>query len=111
MRSKSTVPLEHKNFAKLVNSKFKVSLGERDSTESIEVQLVEADVVHQQAPCDVKLEAFTLLFKGEVHQALPQSSLQFSHEKLGDFELFITPVHNDDTEARYYEAVFNRIVS
>ncbi len=55
-------------------------------------------------------EAFALLFRGEITDPLNQGTYRIEHETLGTFDLFIVPVAQDQT-GRYYEAVFNRLLS
>jgi len=52
-------------------------------------------------------EAFSLVFRGPADLFCPQGSYRFRHDALGDFELFFTPIRQDQL-GFYYEAVFNR---
>ena len=98
------------DFSGTVNSRYSVMLGAaEDDAPPIEVELTEAGDVSQNAMGDAKLECFALLFKGGLDSRLPQGLHRFSHPQLGDFELFVTPIQHRDQDARYYEAVFNRV--
>ena len=98
------------DFSGTVNSRYSVMLGgAEDDAQPIEVELIEAGDVSQQAMGDAKLECFALLFKGGLESRLPQGLHRFSHQQLGEFELFVTPIQHRDQDARYYEAVINRV--
>jgi uncharacterized protein DUF6916 len=56
------------------------------------------------------LECFSALFRGPRSRALESGRYLITHDQLGIFELFITPV-NDHSKDRFYEAVFNRLRS
>jgi hypothetical protein len=56
------------------------------------------------------LECFSALFRGPRRNALESGTYRITHDQLGDFELFITPV-NDHKKEQFYEAVFNRLRS
>ena len=53
-------------------------------------------------------EEFTLEFRGPLDKFLNQGVRNFTHEQMGEFELFIVPV-KQDAQGFYYEAIFNRI--
>ena len=52
------------------------------------------------------MERFSVFFSGPRDPFLPQGTYQMSHERMGEFELFLVPVASDDQGFRY-EAVFN----
>ena len=54
------------------------------------------------------LECFSALFRGPRRRALESGTYKITHDQLGAFELFITPV-NDHKKEQLYEAVFNRL--
>ena len=54
------------------------------------------------------LECFSALFRGPRRKALESGTYKITHDQLGAFELFITPV-NDHKKEQLYEAVFNRL--
>jgi hypothetical protein len=56
------------------------------------------------------LDCFSALFRGPRRKALASGTYRLTHDQLGDFELFMTPV-NDHTKQQVYEAVFNRLRS
>jgi hypothetical protein len=48
---------------------------------------------------------FSIVFRGPLEPLLPQSIYRLSHEALGQFDLFIVPIGQDEEGTRY-EAVF-----
>jgi hypothetical protein len=53
-------------------------------------------------------ERFSIVFHGPRERLLQQGLYQVQHDQLGDLELFLVPVGQDQTSI-YYEAVFNRL--
>ena len=93
--------LTHEAFSQQLNTKFQVHL---DENTSVELELVEVS--------DIKLypqqEEFTIVFRSAPNALLSQGMGNFSHEQMGEFELFVVPVRQD-ANGFYYEAVFNRL--
>jgi hypothetical protein len=93
--------LTHEEFSKAKNTKFKV---EFDENTNVELELI--------AVSDVKLyprqEEFAIEFRGPLETFLGQGGRNFSHDQMGQFELFIVPI-KQDAQGFYYEAVFNRL--
>lgn len=56
------------------------------------------------------LECFSALFRGPRLRAIESGTYKITHDQLGEFEFFITPV-NDHKKEQLYEAVFNRLRS
>lgn len=54
-------------------------------------------------------EQFSLRFRGDPSQVLPQRIYPMQHESIGDFDLFLVPIGRDDS-GTFYEAVFNRLL-
>jgi len=54
-----------------------------------------------------KLDSFSILFRGPRRTVLESKSYRITHDQMGTFDLFISPV-NDSKKQRLYEAVFNR---
>ena len=81
----------------------------------------EFDVMHESGPVQLQLtelsdrkasekhEEFSIVFRGPLDRPLAQQTYQFSHARLGEFELFIVPVRRMN-DGFYYEAVFNRFL-
>ena len=54
-------------------------------------------------------EQFALRFRGDRDRILPQSIYPMRHDAIGDFDLFLVPIGQDET-GTIYEAVFNRLI-
>lgn len=93
--------LTHENFTKNVNTKFQVQVDENTPVELELTSISEVKVYPLQ-------EEFAIEFRGPLNVYLGQGSRNFTHEQMGEFELFIVPV-NQDEHGFYYEAVFNRL--
>lgn len=93
--------LTHEAFAQHVNTNFQVQIDENTSVQLDLIQVSELKLYPHQ-------EEFALLFRGPTDMFLGQGGRYFSHEAMGQFELFIVPVRQDG-QGFYYEAVFNRL--
>ena len=93
--------LTHEEFSKNANSKFQVQIDENTHVD-LELTDISAIKLHPQQ------EEFTIVFRGPLDAFLGQGARNFSHDQMGDFELFIVPVRQD-AQGFYYEAVFNRL--
>ena len=93
--------LTHEAFSQNANTKFRVLLDE-NTTVDLDLVAVSELKVHPQQ------EEFAVEFRGPLDMFLGQGVRDFSHEQMGQFELFIVPV-KQDAQGFYYEAVFNRI--
>ena len=93
--------LTHEEFSRYANTKFHAQI---DETNVVQLELVEI------SPLKVypRQEEFSIVFLGPLNAFLGQGVRPFSHEQLGEFELFIVPVRQDD-KGFYYEAIFNRL--
>ena len=91
----------HEAFSKNLNTKFQVQL---DETNYIDVELEHASELkvypHQ--------EEFSIVFLGPIETFLGQGVHSFKHDQIGQFELFIVPIAQDE-KGFHYQAVFNRI--
>ena len=56
-----------------------------------------------------KQEQFSLRFRGDRQKIFPQRIYALKHDSIGDFELFLVPIAQDES-GTFYEAVFNRFV-
>ena len=93
--------LTHEAFSQNENSKFQVQVDDNTQVELDLVQVSEFKVYPRQ-------EEFTVTFRGPLDTYLDQGVRQFTHDQMGEFELFIVPVKKRE-DGFYYEAVFNRI--
>ena len=93
--------LTHEEFTKVANMKFHVQADENTNVDLELVRISELKLYPQQ-------EEFAVEFLGPSNMFLGQGPRNFSHEQMGEFELFIVPVRQD-AQGFYYEAIFNRM--
>lgn len=93
--------LAHETFAKYLNNKFMISLGDSNTVETELIEVGERLLTPHQ-------ERFSIIFQGPAASALAQGTYSFTHEGMGTFDLFIVPIGYDSNSIRY-EAVFNRL--
>ncbi|HEX3249731.1 MAG TPA: hypothetical protein VHS05_09910 [Pyrinomonadaceae bacterium] len=93
--------LTHEEFNRNANTKFRVQTGD---TGPVELELIEVSELKMYP----RQEEFTLTFRGPLNSFLDQCVHSFTHDQIGEFELFIVPI-KQDADGFYYEAVFNRI--
>ena len=93
--------LTHEEFSKHANTKFQAQVDENTQAELDLIAISELKLYPRQ-------EEFTLEFRGPLDMFLGQGIRNFSHEQMGQFELFIVPIKQDE-QGFYYEAIFNRI--
>ncbi|HEY2361754.1 MAG TPA: hypothetical protein VGK36_11590 [Candidatus Angelobacter sp.] len=93
--------LNAKTFREQLHSQFKV---QQDPAGTITLEL--ADVVENDL--SPKMELFSLHFSGPFRPRLDQKTHRVEHEKLGEFEIFLTPISADQQNGTVYEAVFHR---
>ena len=65
-----------------------------------------ASVEVRPSPDSAARAPFILTFQGPVEALLPQSIYVLEHNKLGQLEIFLVPIAQDDHHV-LYEAVFN----
>jgi hypothetical protein len=97
-------PLEDLNaklFREQLNSPFKVQHGPAGTITLELVDVIENDL-------SPKMELFSLHFRGPFRPRLDQQTHRLEHEKLGEFEIFLTPISADQQSGTIYEAVFHR---
>jgi hypothetical protein len=93
--------LNAKIFREQLNSQFTVH---QDNAAAITLELV--DVAENDL--SPKMELFSLSFRGPFRPRLDQQTHRLKHEKLGEFEIFLTPISADQQNGTVYEAVFHR---
>jgi hypothetical protein len=93
--------LNAKIFREQLHSQFKIH---QDNTAPITLELI--DVVENGL--SPKMELFSLHFSGPLRPRLDQQTHHLEHEKLGEFEIFLTPISADQQNGTIYEAVFHR---
>lgn len=93
--------LTHEAFSQQAGTKFQVQFDENNTVEVELIEVSELKVYPQQ-------EEFTLQFRGPSNVFLGQGVHPFTHDQMGQFELFIVPIRQDQ-QGFYYEAIFNRL--
>lgn len=94
--------LEHGEFIRHLNTKFRIHLNEAETIEA-ELTNVSALIVSDRQ------ERFSITFRTSNETLLEQGMRQFEHDQMGRFDLFIVPIEQSD-EGTYYEAIFNRLI-
>ena len=80
--------LTHEEFSKNANTKFQVQAGEDTQVELDLINVSELKLHPQQ-------EEFALEFRGPLDIFLGQGARDFSHDQMGQFELFLVPIKQD----------------
>lgn len=91
--------LNSKVFREQLNTKFNVHAG----GQLLPLELIE---VREQNDSP-RIEFFGLHFLGPVKPVLAQQIHRLEHEKLGVFEVFLTPI-SADSQGTVYEVIFHR---
>ena len=94
--------LEHEEFARHVNTTFRLRVNE---TETVEAQLVGVS----ELLLSPRQERFAIVFRAPNEPFLGQGQRSIEHDQMGDFSLFLVPIGQDE-RGTDYEAVFNRLV-
>ena len=94
--------LEHSEFAKHLNSNFRVRISDEQTVDAELVEVTELLVSARQ-------ERFSIVFRTSNDFFLGQGLRALEHNEMGRFELFLVPIGRNDTGTSY-EAVFNRLV-
>ena len=93
--------LTHEEFSKNVNTKFQIQNEENIPAELELIEISEIKLYPRQ-------EEFSLEFRSPLNMFLSQGVHNFSHDQMGQFELFIVPIKQDE-QGFYYQAIFNRL--
>lgn len=94
--------LQKESFSPHLNSAFEIF---PEGMDKVTVELVE--LTEKKAEYT---EAFSVIFRGPADAVLNQGSHMFKHPKMGEIELFVTPVNHSKKDGVYYQAVFNRLI-
>lgn len=92
--------LEHEVFSRYLNTNFRISI---DESNTIEAELSEVS----ELLLSPGQQRFAIGFRGPREPLLLQGTHLFAHDEMGEFKLFIVPLHQDENST-FYEAVFNR---
>jgi len=93
--------LTHEAFAQHANTRFQVRT---DQAVPLELELIEVSELKVYPD----QEEFALVFRGPLNAFLGQGIRVLRHEQMGQFEIFLVPIRQDE-HGFYYEAVFNRL--
>jgi hypothetical protein len=93
--------LTHEVFTRHLNTTFAIPTEDATQVDLTLVEVSEFKVLPRQ-------EQFAIVFRGPLDKFLGQGMRPLRHHVMGDFELFLVPIKQDE-EGFYYEAVFNRI--
>ena len=93
--------LTHENLSQNLKTTFRTTI---TPEQQVDLELTEVSEL-RRLPGQ---EQFSVVFRGPSGFFLGQGIRAFSHEHLGEFELFVVPVRQD-AQGFYYEAVFNRL--
>jgi Domain of unknown function (DUF6916) len=97
-----TIYLTHAAFADHLNTTFRVLL---DTPERVELELTELS----ELKITPNQERFAVVFRGSKEKFLGQGTRRLEHDKMGEFDIFIVPIKEDEGGV-YYEASFNRLI-
>lgn len=99
--------LTEESFSQNLNTRFRVTTGlTAINLVLINVRRFEPNVANSSRTAN--LDSFSVVFRGPRRRHLESQTYQVSHDQMGSFELFISPV-NDHTKQQLYEVVFNRL--
>ncbi|HET9837489.1 MAG TPA: hypothetical protein VFR84_04580 [Candidatus Angelobacter sp.] len=88
-------------FRQQLHTKFKVAI---EGGESLALELAAVE----EPPHAPGMELFSLQFTGPFTPRLVQRTHRLEHEKLGEFEILITPIAAEPGEGTKYESIFHR---
>jgi hypothetical protein len=88
-------------FREQLHTKFKVMI---EGGEPVVLELVAVE----EPPHAPGMELFSLQFMGPFSPRLPQRTHRLEHEKLGEFEIFLTALSAEPDEGTKYESIFHR---
>lgn len=94
--------LEHSEFAKYLNSNFRIRVSEEQTVDAELVEVTELMLSPRQ-------ERFSIVFRTSNEVFLGQGMWTLEHDEMGKFELFMVPIGRNE-KGTSYEAVFNRLV-
>jgi len=90
-------------FAANLNTTFLLKLS---SPQPIELKLIEVKAHESELQLRPDMERFSIFFVGPGDVPLPQSIYSVSHEKMGEFDVFLVPI-GKESDGYHYEAIYN----
>jgi hypothetical protein len=97
-----TATLTEEEFSQHVKTAFQVKFNDGQ----LELELDEVRGYRNKAVEREGMERFSVYFQGPSETHLPQQVYQMQHDQMGEFEIFLVPVSQNERGFRY-EAVFN----
>jgi hypothetical protein len=97
--------LSKETFAEHLNTKFRV-VWETEGAPEVALELAEIVDFPTLTHSRSDVERFSLYFYGPANVFLPQRTYRLSHERMGEFDIFLVPVAQEPRGFRY-EAVFS----
>jgi len=94
--------LNSQSFRLQLHTEFRVKIGDAGP---VALELVE---VQDQEGSSQEMEFFCLHFRGPYKPLLAQQIHRMEHEKLGAFEIFLTPISAEPQTGTVYEVIFHR---
>lgn len=93
--------LNAKVFREQLHTRFKVAI---EGGQSLALELIAVE----EPPHAPGMELFSLQFTGPFTPRLIQKTHRLEHEKLGEFEILMTPLAADPAGGTKYESIFHR---
>lgn len=90
-------------FRQNLNTQFRVVA---DAPKPIDLTLVDVEARPSEAHEEAGMERFSVFFLGSREFLLSQATYRLAHPRMGEFELFLVPISQDENGFRY-EAVYN----
>lgn len=92
------------SFSRHLNTQFRVII---ESADPVNLELVEVAVRKGEPSEQAGMERFSTFFYGPSSVLLPQRTYDLVHSEMGEMQIFIVPIQQDERGIKY-EAVFNR---
>lgn len=102
-------------FTKYLNTTFRVEVegtdgaGDGDGPKAIELKLIAVTPRPSESHEQAGMERFSAVFVGPLDSRLPQQIYRISHPEMGEFEVFLVAIAQDQKGFRY-EAVYNYFI-
>jgi len=93
-----TTKLNRESFEAETGSSFTVKL---DDENHVEIELIDVTDLSNE-----HVDGYSLLFRATHDVAFGSHTHNMFHDSFGDFQMFITPVNEIDSDGRYFESTF-----
>lgn len=85
-----------------LNSKFEI---QTEEGLAVETELVEITEKNSE-----QVKSFSLILRGDKNRILPQGTHKINHDKMGELNLFLTPIMHPKQDGMYYQIIFNKLI-